>query len=65
MKEELVHNKVAEIALLTGCRAVEAYYIAVAKHVNDVLIINDKIMKHNVLRARVKSYLTIKTTRHL
>ncbi|PUA32751.1 MAG: hypothetical protein B7O98_04680 [Zestosphaera tikiterensis] len=56
MGEELVHNKAAETALLTGCRAVDAYYIAVAKHVNGILITNDKTMKYNALKAGVESY---------
>ncbi len=31
--EELVHDKAAEVALLTGCRADDAYCIATTKHV--------------------------------
>jgi len=54
--EELIHNRAAEIALLTGCRAVDAYYTATAKHVNAILITNDKVMKYNALKAGVKAY---------
>ena len=54
--EKLIHDKAAEIALLTGCRAVDAYYIATAKHVNAILITNDKAMKYNALKAGVKAY---------
>ncbi len=54
--EKEVHGKASEIALLTGCRAVDAYYIATAKHVNAVLITNDKVMKHNALKAGAQAY---------
>ena len=43
--EKLFHDKAAEIALFTGCRAVDAYYIAAAKHVNAILITNDRIIE--------------------
>ncbi len=54
--EKEIHNKAAEIALLTGCRAVDAYYIATAKHVNAILITNDKVMKYNASKAGAKAY---------
>ena len=56
VEEELVHDKAAEIALLTGCRAVDAYYIATAKHADAALITNDRLMKHNALKVGVKAY---------
>ncbi len=56
VEEKLIHNKAAEIALLTGCRAVDAYYIATAKHVNGILITNDGVMKRNALRVGVEAY---------
>lgn len=54
--EELIHDRAAEIALLTGCRAIDAYYIATVKYVDAILITNDKVMKYNALKARVKAY---------
>ncbi len=54
--EEFIHNDAAEVALLTGCRAVDAYYIATAKHINAVLITNDRVMKYNALKAGVEAY---------
>ena len=39
--EKLIYDKEEEIALLTGCRAVDAYYIAVAKHVDAILITSE------------------------
>jgi len=47
--EEELHNKAAELAIITGCRAVDAYFIATAKHVDGILITNDKVMNDNVL----------------
>ncbi len=54
--EKLIHDKAAEIALLTGCRAVDAYYIAVAKHVDAVLITSDKTMRDNASKSGVEAY---------
>lgn len=54
--EELIHDKAAEIALFTGCRAVDAYYIATAKYVNAVLVTNDKAMKYNASKAGTEVY---------
>ena len=56
IEEELIHGKAAEIALLTGCRAVDAYYIATTKHVNAALITNDRVMKYNALKVGVEAY---------
>jgi len=54
--EEAIHDRAAEIALFTGCRAVDAYYIAAAKHANAILVTNDRTMKYNALKARVEAY---------
>lgn len=54
--EKLIHDKTAEISPLTSCRAVDAYYIATAKHVNGILITNDRVMKYNALRAGIETY---------
>ena len=54
--ERLIHDKAAEIALLTGCRAVDAYYIAAAKHVDAILITNDRTMRGNASRSGVGAY---------
>jgi len=56
VREELIHDKAAEVALLTGCRAVDAYYIATAKHVNAALITNDKVMRNNALKTGIETY---------
>jgi predicted nucleic acid-binding protein len=56
VEEEEIHDKAAEIALLTGCRAVDAYYIATANHVNAILITSDKIMRDNARKIGVEAY---------
>ncbi len=55
MDEKLVHDKVVEVALFTGCRAVDACYIATAKHVNAVFVTNDRVMRDNALKSGVKA----------
>ena len=54
--EKLFHDKAAEIALLTGCRAVDAYYIATAKHVGAILITSDRTMRDNASKSGVEAY---------
>ncbi len=54
--EELIHDKAAEIALLAGCRAVDAYYIATTKHVDAILITNDRTMRDNASKSGVEAY---------
>ena len=49
INEELVRDKAAEIALLTGCRAVDAYYIAITKYVDAVLVTSDRVMREIML----------------
>ncbi|MCE4614405.1 MAG: type II toxin-antitoxin system VapC family toxin [Desulfurococcales archaeon] len=56
MDEELIHDKASEIALLTGCRAVDAYYIAATKHVDAALVTSDRTMKENALKSDVEAY---------
>ena len=50
--EEAIHDKAAEIALITGCRAVDAYFIATAKHVNAILIINEGVKAYYLLNSQ-------------
>ncbi len=44
------------IAIETGCRAVDAYFIATAKLTNSVLITNDKTMANNAKKAEIEAY---------
>jgi len=43
-----------QIALDTGCRAIDAYFIATAKLTNSILIINDRIMAKNARKAGIR-----------
>ena len=42
--------------LFTGCRAVDAYYIATTKHVDAILITNDRTMRDNASKSGVEAY---------
>ncbi len=39
-----------QVSLNTGCRAIDAYFIAMARLTNSVLITNDNIMVNNAKR---------------
>nr|WP_230972348.1 PIN domain-containing protein [Archaeoglobus neptunius] len=61
-KVEIIENPdglAFKIALNTGCRAIDAYFIATAKLTNSVLVTNDRIMAGNARKARVESYYII------
>ncbi|MEM4156351.1 MAG: type II toxin-antitoxin system VapC family toxin [Archaeoglobaceae archaeon] len=44
------------IALNTGCRAIDAYFIATAKLTNSILITNDRIMAENAKKYGIEAY---------
>ncbi len=48
-----------EVALKTGSRAADAYFIATAKLTNSILITNDKIMAINAKKYGVEAYYLI------
>jgi len=50
-KEDKLHSEAKTIVLKTGCRAIDAYYIATAKLINTILITNDSIMERNADKA--------------
>jgi len=54
--EKLIHDKAAEIALHTGCRAVDAYYIATTKHTDAILVTNDRKMRDNASKSGIEAY---------
>jgi len=60
IKEDELHSEAKAIALKTGCRAIDAYYIATAKLVNAVLVTNDSIMKSHADMAGVEAYYLAK-----
>lgn len=47
------------IASETGCRAIDAYFIATAKLTNSILITNDKVMAKNAKKANIDAYYLI------
>ena len=48
-----------EVALKTGSRAADAYFIATAKLTNSILITNDRVMANNAKKYGVDSYYLI------
>jgi len=48
-----------QVALNTGCRAIDAYFIATAKFTNSILITNDKVMANNAKKYGTECYYLI------
>ena len=48
-----------QIALNTGCRAIDSYFVATAKLTNSILVTNDKIMVKNAKKAGIEAYYLI------
>ena len=48
-----------QVALNTGCRAIDAYFIATAKLTNSILITNDKVMINNAKKFKIEAYYLI------
>ncbi len=42
--------------MLTGCRAVDAYYIATTRHVDAILITHDRTMRDNASKSGIEAY---------
>ncbi len=60
IKEDELHSEAKATALKTGCRAIDAYYIATAKLVDAILVTNDSVMKSNAEKAGVEAYHLVK-----
>lgn len=54
--EEELHDIAAKIALNTGCRAVDSYYIATAVLTSSILVTNDRIMQANSRKSGIEVY---------
>lgn len=54
--DEIEYDLLLGIALQTGCRAVDAYYIAAASIIEGILISADRIMVANARRYGVNAY---------
>ena len=48
-----------EVAMKTGSRAADAYFIATAKLTNSILITNDRVMAKNAKKAGIEAYYLI------
>ena len=48
-----------QVAVNTGCRAIDAYFIATAKVTNSILITNDKVMAKNAKKYGIEAYYLI------
>ena len=48
-----------QVAVNTGCRAIDAYFIATAKITNSILITNDKVMAKNAKKYGIEAYYLI------
>ena len=52
-------NSAFEIAMRTGSRASDAYFIATVKLTDSILITNDRVMTNNARKAGVEAYYLI------
>jgi predicted nucleic acid-binding protein len=55
-----LHNTALNIVLNTGCRAIDAFFIACAKETNSILISSDKIQVTNARKAGIEAYNLLK-----
>ncbi|AEC52848.1 hypothetical protein PNA2_1934 [Pyrococcus sp. NA2] len=44
------------VSLQTGCRAIDAYFIATAKMTDSILVSNDKVMVKNAKKFEIEAY---------
>ena len=54
--DEIEYDLLVDIALATGCRAIDAFYIAVAGIISTILVSADKVMVDNARRYGVEAY---------
>ena len=51
-----LHDTALEIALSTGCRAIDAFFIACAKKTNSILVSSDRVQVINARKAQIEAY---------
>ena len=56
MVDEIEYDLLLDIALSTGCRAIDTYYIAVASITSTMLVSADKIMVQNAKKYGIDAY---------
>ncbi len=54
--ENIIHDKVAEATLITGCRLVDIYYATINIHAGSLLITNDRTIRDNTIKSGVGVY---------
>ncbi len=54
--DEIEYDSLLDIALTTGCRAIDAFYIAVANIISAILVSADKAMVNNARKYGVEAY---------
>ena len=54
--DEIEYDSLLDIALTTGCRAIDAFYIAVANIISAILVSADKVMVNNARKYGVEAY---------
>ena len=59
--EDIDYELLLDIAFQTGCRAIDAYYIAAASLVSGILVSADKIMVDNAKKYGVEAYYILDT----
>ena len=57
--ESPILDEILKVCKNTGCRAVDAYFIATAKLTNSILITNDRIMANNAKNYGIEAYYLI------
>jgi predicted nucleic acid-binding protein len=62
--DELYYNDLLEIAFKTGCRAIDAYYIATANLTNSPLVTADKLMAENAQKINTESYFVLESRQY-
>lgn len=56
---EELHEIALDIALSTGCRAIDALFIGCAKETNSILVSSDKVQVLNARKAHIETYYLI------
>ncbi|MEM0266443.1 MAG: type II toxin-antitoxin system VapC family toxin [Archaeoglobaceae archaeon] len=59
VSENEIFEIAREVSLSTGCREIDAYFIATAKLTNSILITNDRIMAENAKKYGIEAYYLI------
>ncbi len=54
--DEIEYDLLVDIALATGCRAIDAFYVAVSSIISAILVSADKVMVDNARRYGVEAY---------